>query len=302
MTSRGLILGLFLYLGATGTFLYSVEARLLRRRPAVLSSSNVTATFATVVASSSASQKQSQKEGLAVSKAPPCACEAENPTWKVPNRAWPTCVFIDLGAGDGETFRVFLGKSQKWQFQYDTKPYRPDQCYAFLYEANPRFNQALHATLPLIPQKVYPQYQTGIYMCDKEKERFYLDVSGPGGWGSSLNGTHEAVKGTAERPLQAVDVKLANLNRILKENTLPQDTVVVKMDVEGAEWDVLPCLAQSSAAGLVDALYLENHCPGDHWCPTTGQAGNSRATFDAALATLRSKGVKIPADYWSPMM
>lgn len=246
--------------------------------------------------------------GSATSQAaegPPCACETENPAWKAPTRTWPTCVFIDLGAGDGETFRAFLGKSAKWQFQYDTKPYSPDQCYAFLYEANPRFNQDLHATLPLIPKKVYPQYQTGIYMCDKEKERFYLDVTGPGGWGSSLDGTHDSVQGKGEggKPaLQAVDVKLANLNRILRENTIPQDVVVVKMDVEGAEWDILPCLAQSTAAGLVDTLYLENHCPGEHWCPTTGQAGNSRATFDGALATLRAKGVQIPDGYWSPMM
>merc|ERR1719291_1236610 len=41
--------------------------------------------------------------------------------------------------------------------------------------------------------------------------------------------------------------------------TIPGDWVMVKMDIEGAEWDILPCLALAPAASLVDRLFVEIH-------------------------------------------
>ena len=96
------------------------------------------------------------------------------------------------------------------------------------------------------------------------------------------------------------------------------------MDVEGAEWDILPCLVQNPAvAKLIDTIYLENHCPAGKacckdakakglapaadcnpdancWCPTRGQAGNSAEVMQAALANLTAWGVKMPS-YFSPV-
>jgi hypothetical protein len=35
------------------------------------------------------------------------------------------------------------------------------------------------------------------------------------------------------------------------------------MDIEGAEWDILPCVARNQyISSLIDTLYLEDHCPG----------------------------------------
>jgi len=226
---------------------------------------------------------------------PPCQCEAFNQHWTYPQKRGPACLFIDLGAADGETYKAFLRRSDKWSFAYDVGSSRHEDCYAYLLEANPRFTPDLEA---LRAGRVYPMTATAVYMCDKPRESFYLDAAGPGGWGSSLDKEHEVV---AERA-RAVGVRLYNLMRLLQENALPEDTVVVKMDIEGAEYDILPCLAESPAASLIDTLYLEDHCPGSWWCPSTGQAGNSKAQFSAALQKLKQLGVKIPDGYWSPMM
>jgi len=231
---------------------------------------------------------------------PPCACHPSDPSWKAPAPRGPACLFFDLGAADGETFKVFMHQSAKWTFNYDTGATPHDQCYSYLIEANPGFVPQLE---PLRSPRVYPMPQVAVYMCDKEAETFHLDVSGPGGWGSALDGNHESVKATAGT--MNVQVKLMNLMRLLTENALPEDTVVVKMDIEGAEWDILPCLAQSPAAKLIDTLYLENHCAGDAanaWCPTTGQAGTTWAQWEASLSMLKQTGMKIPDGYWSPML
>jgi len=225
---------------------------------------------------------------------PPCKCEVFNPAWKWPRKREPACLFIDLGAADGETYLAFTQHSKKWSFNYNTGKYNSRDCFAYLMEANPKFTKNLEH---FRASRVYPMTKTAAYMCDKPRERFYLDTTGPSGWGSSLDGRHEAVRNRKE----GVDVELYNLMRLLQENALPEDTVVVKMDIEGAEYDILPCLANSPAAGLIDTLYLEDHCPGDWWCPTTGQAGNSKKVFNEALMKLRARGVTIPDGYWSPM-
>lgn len=123
------------------------------------------------------------------------------------------------------------------------------------------------------------------------------------GWGSSLDNAHPDVKSG----VAAVNVKVVNLIRLLAENTIQNDTVVVKMDIEGAEWDIIPCLARSPYAAHIDHLYMENHCPGgnltqNEWCPSMGQAHNTKAEFDAAVQALIAHGVDIPTTYNSPML
>merc|ERR1719253_1091517 len=56
-----------------------------------------------------------------------------------------------------------------------------------------------------------------------------------------------------------VTVPTVNIIQMLQENVTPQDWVMLKVDIEGAEYDLLPCLANSEKASLVDRMYLEEH-------------------------------------------
>merc|ERR1719311_1499300 len=89
--------------------------------------------------------------------------------------------------------------------------------------------------------------------------------------------------------LTKVDVNTVNVVRMLHEHTLPSDWVMLKMDIEGSEWDVVPCLAQAADAALVDRLYLEEH-------PADWQLGHTtQAQFEAAKLQLKQRNVDIPA-------
>lgn len=252
---------------------------------------NATATAARAALNRSA---VSGRIGTDLNAAAPCKCTASSPKWPKPTRTKPECLFVDLGASDGESYKVFMGESKNFKFNFNTGNFKKSDCYAYLMEPNSQFMKKLES---MRSWKAFPMTNMAAYMCDKADADFYVDIYGPNAWGSSLNATHESVRNTKEIKTQ---VQLYNIARLLVENTIPGDTVVVKMDVEGAERDILPCLANSPAAGLVDFLYLEDHCPGDQWCPTKGMAGNSRETFNAAKAKLVKAGVNI-MDYWSPM-
>lgn len=236
---------------------------------------------------------------------PPCNCEKDSPAWRRPSRSTPSCFFFDFGAGDGETFRAFLGQSTKWQFKFDTGTFRPQDCFVYLMDPNPKYEGDLKDITALLPVgQVMHVPGTAAYMCDKENATFYLDITSPQGWGSSLDPDHESVRRTANS--SNVHVSLMNMIRLLKENTIESDTVVVKLDVEGAEWDLLPCLANSSAASLIDTLYLESHCEQNSatkikWCPSNGMVENSEEVFKASVSSLKQKGVHVP-EYWSPLL
>jgi FkbM family methyltransferase len=215
----------------------------------------------------------------------PCQCVATNPTWKPCTRTVPRCVFIDLGAADGNSFADFLNNGYG-----DVGKCPSVQWSAVLVEANPRFNGQLAAVGTKHPGSLTVMSSTAAYMCEATTS-FFLDTvnTGKNFWGSSMSESHPDVQRSGK---QKVTVPTMNLNRILYEQTIPSDWVMVKMDIEGSEYDVLPCTAKSPSASLIDRLYLEQHQPS--W----GMAGTTLDQMETAKNELRSKGVDIP-DYFS---
>mmetsp|Transcript_25889 Transcript_25889/g.59763 ORF Transcript_25889/g.59763 Transcript_25889/m.59763 type:complete len:498 (-) Transcript_25889:53-1546(-) len=221
----------------------------------------------------------SAKAGL---EAPACQCEASNPAWQKTTRTIPECVFIDLGAANGNTFQYFLNNG------YGDVSHCPSGKYqAVLVEANPRFNKDLADIASQYQGLVDSKSGTAAYMCEAQTSFFVDTVNTEHNyWGSSMSSNHPDAQKSG---LQQVVVNTMNLNRYLYENTIPGDWVMVKMDIEGAEWEVIPCLAESSAASLIDRMYLEEHP--QSW--TQGKATQQEMT--AAKLKLQSMGVDIPA-------
>merc|ERR1719498_1615340 len=101
----------------------------------------------------------------------PCACDLNAGSWVATTRTQPKCIFIDLGAADGNTFRDFLNN------RYGPVANCPSggQWEATLVEANPRFNQKLKQVEAANAGKVHAKSSTAAYMCEA-KTTFYLDT------------------------------------------------------------------------------------------------------------------------------
>lgn len=211
----------------------------------------------------------------------PCQCEVTNPAWKPCPRTQAKCVFIDLGAADGNSFKFF----QNGDFG-PIANCANGQWEAILVEANPRFDAPLKQLETQFPAGVFAKTSSAAYMCDAHTS-FFLDTvtTEHNYWGSSMSANTPDVQKSGK---QKVTVPTLNLNRILVENTIPSDWVIVKMDIEGSEWDVIPCIAKAPAASLMDALFMEVHSA--DW----GMAGTTQPMMDAAKAELINRGVHIP--------
>lgn len=221
------------------------------------------------------------------SKGMPCQCDLGQPTWVRCARTVPKCVFIDLGAADGNTLKAFIAN------QYGPVHQCPSggQWQATLVEANPRFDGALKTVQATFPGSVYAAASTAAYMCEAQTT-FYLDTKNvdQNYWGSSMSANHVDAQASGH---QAVTVPTLNILKLLYETTIPTDYVILKMDIEGSEWDVLPCLSQSNYVGLVDRLLVEMHP--QSW----GNAGTDQNTMNMAMQRLRQQGVEIPDQYHS---
>lgn len=216
---------------------------------------------------------------------PPCKCETWSSTWRRPNRTTPKCLFYDLGSGNGGAFNTFLASG----FGSVANCPGGGAWEATLVEANPMFDMPLQlAATEHEAKRVHAKTSQAAYCCGA-KAPFYLDLRNKGNplvnfQGSSLSPLAADVMLSG---LKRVDVPTLNLNRLLYEEAIQTDWVMVNMDVEGAEFDIVPCLADSPAAPLIDRLYLHQHDP------LLGLAGTSAKEMQDSLVKLRTLGVDL---------
>eukprot|EP00927_Polykrikos_kofoidii_P012850 TRINITY_DN15578_c0_g1_i1.p1 TRINITY_DN15578_c0_g1~~TRINITY_DN15578_c0_g1_i1.p1 ORF type:complete len:276 (+),score=35.20 TRINITY_DN15578_c0_g1_i1:56-829(+) len=215
-------------------------------------------------------------------------CVANNPAWIKTQRTTPKCIFIDLGAADGDTFEKFL----KNGFGPVAACPSGGQWEAYLVEANPQFTESLETKARQYDQSVHVFGGTAAYTCEGNTS-FYIDADPVHNhWASSMSSSNSALVKSGR---QRVTVPMINVIRLIAENTLPDDYVILKVDIEGAEFDLVPCMAKFDEASLVDRMFVEEHT----WFKT--DFNTTRAEMEEAKAVLRSKHVKIP-HYYSPTL
>lgn len=128
----------------------------------------------------------------------------------------------------------------------------------YAYEANPVFNEVLEETRKKVSQKhtVHIYNETAAWTYDGTID-FFLDTVNKKRhfWGSSLNKNHPDVvqSGTVK-----ITVKCHDIARLIKQYRL-DDLVVIKIDIEGAEYDLLLDFLRKDAFSLIDFIAVEFH-------------------------------------------
>lgn len=239
-----------------------------------------------------------------------CTCEAFCEKWAAPPPSRrPACFFFDFGVEIAQSALAFRGESnaRACRFARQTQGifspswfekgicatqtnrareilrrhvwpelnkagFHRDQCLVTLVEPSRHFSPLL-ATL----QANYPAFSVhnprAAYQCDSDHLAFDDKPS------------HRSMKLRGEQ----VNVTTLNLNRMLWVTALKEDHVILKVDVEGGEYELLACLASSPSIDLVDQLLLERH---DSWVPSS-----DRKMLNNAIEVFRAKGVLVSQDW-----
>lgn len=126
--------------------------------------------------------------------------------------------------------------------------------YAF--EANPAFNGKLKEIETIVSEKhhIFMYTETAAWTYDGKIE-FFLDNINKRKNAATLNKNNPIVEenGYAKEIVKCVDVA-----KIIKKYK-PQDFVVVKIDIQGAEYDLLLDLMVKGVYGIIDLLAVEFH-------------------------------------------
>jgi FkbM family methyltransferase len=142
-------------------------------------------------------------------------------------------VFIDLGAHMGEAIAKFKA-SKLWSPEWVVHAFEPNPNVKVMYGKS------------VILHKAAAWIEDGII-------DLYVNLD---------NLTDEGTTVVKEKKIEnrkTTSVPCINFGRWIMDNFSPDDTIVVQMDIEGAEYRVLPAMIADGSIDYLDVLYLEDH-------------------------------------------
>lgn len=172
----------------------------------------------------------------------------------------PRHVFIDGGAHKGESVRSFKR----------TRMYRAHPWDIFAFECHPD----LAARLPAA--KDVTVVNQAMWTNAGSLEFFLTDET------TCSSVFKEASRGKLEK--RRVKVPSIDFATWLEENAPPDDFVILKLDVEGAEYPILDHVIARDVAARIDILFIEFH---NDW------VGVPKERDEALLRQLRERGVRV---------
>lgn len=149
--------------------------------------------------------------------------------------------FIDCGANEGQSLTRFTEKWADWK-DYTIACFEPDpRAYPILLKKAER----LQSTNIMC-------YEAAVWI---EEGTIDLYQSREGNFGSSLL----ADKKTGSMSKDPIKVECIDLSNFILSTCIGSAEVILKMDIEGAEYFVLDHLISTQAINLITTLYIEFH-------------------------------------------
>jgi len=151
-------------------------------------------------------------------------------------------VFIDAGAHAGEAISFYLDKNPTLK-----------DCTVYFFEPNPQYANLLKEMENRKDYKII--YRPEAVWIKNEMLSFYIAKDQWGDVGSTLFADKKEQL-ELDRPLR---VKALDFAEFLTSNFSEKDYVIVKMDIEGAEYKVIEHLINTQAINLINELWVEWH-------------------------------------------
>ncbi len=147
-------------------------------------------------------------------------------------------IFIDCGANNGMSVDLFQKKFID-HYEYEI------HCF----ECNPMFAESLK-------QRPNITFHNKAVWIKNEELEFYI---GPG---NSLSSSliKDKITGNLDKE-NPITVEAIDLAEWIKTNFSLEDYIILKLDVEGVEYDILPHLIETQTSQYINELYGEIHLP-----------------------------------------
>tara|TARA_Y100000592_G_scaffold45373_1_gene71976 strand:+ start:14979 stop:15557 length:579 start_codon:yes stop_codon:yes gene_type:complete len=187
-------------------------------------------------------------------------------------------VFIDCGAYNGSSVRKFR------VLRHDSPDF---EIYSF--EANPVFYEDIEKTGTKL-------FRKAVWTSNGKKDFFIVTKDKYGSedmrtGSSTLNEEKNKFNSVAHKRTEAFTVDTIDISTWITENFSKEDFIILKMDIEGSEYDVLNKMIVDGSIDLIDKLWIEFHHT---------KCGISQDTHDNLLVKLKNTGIEID-ETWDSM-
>lgn len=173
-------------------------------------------------------------------------------------------VFVDGGAHNGQVIREHLDPSLNvLKNSFMLPDLRGAQFHFF--EPNPLRFAELKETCAALGHEDVVTHQKALGGEDGVTTLF----PGVGEWGDLATTIYRDSTEKLDEE-NAVEVEVVDFTEFIRKNFEPDDYVIVKLDVEGAEYDIIPKLMESGVINFLDELYIEWH---DEFFPDRASEG-----------------------------
>jgi FkbM family methyltransferase len=151
-------------------------------------------------------------------------------------------IFIDGGARVGESIEIYVKNN-------------PDLigCDIHLFECNPNHLDKLNTLQTKYPEYNMEVHQLALWNSEGEQD-FYFSIDIWGDLGCTLN-KDKGEKLDLDNPIKVKSISLSNFLNQFNDD----DYVIVKLDIEGAEWEVVNDLIETNQLSKINELYVEWH-------------------------------------------
>lgn len=165
-------------------------------------------------------------------------------------------IFIDLGANRGDSINRFFGKEQnELPSILDSNLVNRANWTIYAFEPNPAFEEDLFRMKnSLAPKHTVHLYNRSAGWIYDGTINFYIDAKNRDFVGSSLKINHPDVKNGKI----SINVTCYDIAKFLQKFS-KNDFVVLKVDIEGAEYELFTHLIVKNTIGLIDLMPIEYH-------------------------------------------
>ena len=183
------------------------------------------------------------------------------------NETYKNYIFFDLGANNGDSILTFFEIEPKIamfkQNNYNYKKFGPEaaqtQWTVFAFEANPAFNEDLERTARILESQTYHRlvvFKETAAWTYNGTIKFYLESLSGMGVGSSLDRKHRNILN--QSGVKEIQVACLDVASMIKQNDI-NDFIVMKIDIEGAEYDLIFDFIRKDAIRWIDYFIVEYH-------------------------------------------
>lgn len=151
-------------------------------------------------------------------------------------------VYIDLGAYDGDSIRQFL--------RMQNLPVKPKEFTIYAFEPNPNMFPFLASLMNEFAGEMV--VDTGAAWVKDEIREFALDTNNRA-YGSTLMKSKQDIWDKFAK----IEIHCFDFSEWIKQ--FANDYVIVKMDIEGAEFPILNKMLKDGTHKIMDQLWLETH-------------------------------------------